>query len=359
MSITQPMNAVLLTGYGGPEKLVYTQVVRPMPQEGEVLIQVGACSLNNTDLNTRTGWYTAESDFEAVLQDTALKVVDNSTAWRQTPIQFPRIQGADIVGKVSDLGDNVDPSLHRQRVIVDPWIRNQSGISDRYVGSELDGGFADYVAIPASNVYPIHSSLSDVELACFPCAYSTAENMLVKGRVTAADTVLIMGASGGVGSALIQLCKLRQANVIAIASGSKKEFVQQLGADIVCERSQRLGEVLADYPITVYLDTVGGAYFSQLLKMLQVRGRYITCGAIGGPLVELDLRDLIYKDLEMIGATRMEAIVFQNLVNYINQDCLKPVVAKTFSLEQIKLAQAFFQHKKFCGKVVIKLDLRD
>ncbi|MEM9213852.1 MAG: alcohol dehydrogenase family protein [Cyanobacteria bacterium P01_F01_bin.150] len=349
------MKAVLLTGHGGPDKLAYTQISKPVPQKNEVLIKVSACSVNNTDLNTRTGWYTADSDFEAVLQDKALTTVETSTAWGRTSVQFPRIQGADIVGNAVEVGADVDPVIIGQRVIVDPWIRSQDGKSDRYVGSELDGGFAEYAAIPALNVYPVSSSLSDVELACFPCAYSTAENMLVKGRVTAADTVLIMGASGGVGSALVQLSKLRGATVIAVMSRNKEHYGRQLGADIIYGRDQNLMQALANHSITAYLDTVGGTYFSQLLKQLQIGGRYITCGAIAGPLVELDLRELIYKDLEMMGATQMTPTIFQGLINYINQNKLKPIVSKVFGLEEIKLAQKFFQSKDFCGKVVIKI----
>lgn len=275
------MNAVLLTGHGKPDKLVYTQVAKPSPQAGEVLIKVGACSVNNTDINARTGWYTAEKEFEAVLQDTAIASIESSTAWGQTAIAFPRIQGADIVGKAIEVGAGVDPKLLEQRVMVDPWIRGDSlgddskgnAPDDRYVGSELDGGFAEYAVIPASNVYPISSPLSDAELACFPCSYSTAENMLVKGRVTGRDTVLIAGASGGVGSALIQLCKLRGATVIAIASRSKHDFVRKLGADVVCDRNENPIDALADYGIIVYLDTVGGAHFPQLLKKLEVGGK--------------------------------------------------------------------------------------
>lgn len=353
--MTELMNAVLLTGHGGPEKLVYTQVEKPTPQPTEVLIQVGACSVNNTDINTRTGWYTAEQEFQEVLEDRASTEVDSSTTWGGVVIKFPRIQGADIVGEVVAVGDSVDPSLLHQRVMVDPWVRDPLGGDDRYVGSELDGGFAEYAVIPVTNVYPIHSPLSDAELAGFPCSYSTAENMLVKGRVSGEDTVMIMGASGGVGSALIQLCKLRGAKVIAIASSSKHEFVREMGADWVYERGPNLVESLGQHQITVYLDTVGGEYFAPLLKQLQVKGRYVSCGAIAGPMVPFDLRDLIYKDLELIGATRMEPSVFQNLVNYINENRLKPVLSKTFPLAEIKAAQEYFQRKSFCGKVAISI----
>ncbi|MEC4818648.1 MAG: alcohol dehydrogenase catalytic domain-containing protein, partial [Scytonema sp. PMC 1069.18] len=197
--MTELMNALVLTGYGGPEKLIYTKVPKPVPLQGEVLIKVGACSVNNTDLNTRTGWYTASESFESILQDMKKNDVDTSTSWQQAGIQFPRIQGADIAGKVVEISDDVNPELLNQRVIVDPWIRSDKLEEYQYIGSEIDGGFAEYAVVPASNIYPINSSLSDVELATFPCAYSTAENLLTKGRVSAEDTVLIMGASGGVG----------------------------------------------------------------------------------------------------------------------------------------------------------------
>jgi len=352
--MTQLMNAVLLTGFGGPEKLVYSQVPKPTPQQGELLIKVGACSVNNTDLNTRTGWYTAKEDFQAILHDYTKKEANTSTAWGQTNIQFPRIQGADIVGEVIEVASNVKSELLKQRVIVDPCIPpNEFQQQYQYVGSELDGGFAEYAKVPVTNVYPIHSSLSNVELATFPCAYSTAENMLTKGQISAGDTVLITGASGGVGSALIQLSKIRKATVIAIVGNNKETFAKELGADYVYCRDEPLATKLAQHQITLGLDVVGSKYFSIIMKALEVGGRYVSCGAIGNPLVDLDLRDLIYKDLQMNGATRLEPEVFPNLVKYLEQGLLKPLVAKVFNLTEIKEAQQFFQSKSFFGKVVI------
>ena len=351
--MTELMNAVILTGFGGPEKLVYTQVTKPIPQENEVLIKVGACSVNNTDINTRTGWYAAEDNFSEILQDTKRNNQVNSSCWTKNGTEFPRIQGADIVGNVVAVGDKVDKKLLDKRVIVDSWIRDESLDDYQYVGSELDGGFAEYAVITATNVYPINSSLSDVELATFPCSYSTAENMLTKGRINAADTVVITGASGGVGSALIQLSKIRGAKVIAIVSANKEHFAKDLGADYVYLRDEPLAANLEQHQITVALDVVGGNYFNLLIKTLKPRGRYVSCGAIGHPMVNLDLRDLVYKDLEMIGATRLEAEVFQRLVRYLEEGLLKPLVAKQFQLSEIKEAQQFFQTKGFFGKVVI------
>ncbi|MBC6474926.1 MAG: alcohol dehydrogenase family protein [Hormoscilla sp. GM102CHS1] len=353
--MTELMKAVILTEFGGPEKLVYTQVPKPVPKQGEVLIKVGACSVNNTDINTRTGWYAAEDNFQAILQDTKENDPKNTACWTQKGTEFPRIQGADIVGKVVEIGSDVEPQILQKRVIVDSWIREEKSDDYQYIGSELDGGFAEYAVVTATNVYPINSPLSDIELATFPCSYSTAENMLTKGRITAADTVVIMGASGGVGSALIQLSKIRGAKVIAIVGANKEAFAKDLGADRVYRRDDQLAVNLAEHKITVALDVVGDSYFNLMIKALAPRGRYVSCGAIGNPMVALDLRDLIYKDLEMIGATRLEPEVFQRLVRYIEEDILKPLVAKVFHLEQIKEAQQTFQTKGFFGKVVITI----
>ncbi len=350
--LTQLMNAVVLTGYGGPEKLIYTQVPQPTPEKGEILIKVGACSINNADINTRTGWYAAEEGFQEILQDTKSNEGGKAT-WNQTGVKFPRIQGADLVGKAVEVGQGVNPEILNQRVIVDPWIRTGQFAEYQYVGSEIDGGFAEYVVIPATNVYSINSSLSDAELATLPCAYSTAENMLTKGRVSAQDTVLITGASGGVGSAAIQLCKIRGATVIAIVGANKEHLAKTLGADYVYRRDQQLASNLANHQITVSVDVVGGEYFSLVFKSLVVGGRYVNSGAIAGPLVELDLRDLIYKDVEMKGANRFEPEVFQNLLGYIERGLLKPPVAQVFPLHEIQEAQKFFQSKTFFGKVVI------
>ncbi|NET28103.1 alcohol dehydrogenase family protein [Okeania sp. SIO1I7] len=354
--MTDLINAVILTGFGGPEKLVYTQIPKPTPKPGEVLIKVGACSVNNTDINTRTGWYAAEDNFQAILQDTKENNPHNTSCWTQHGTDFPRIQGADIVGKVIEIGENVDAKFLQQRVIVDSWIRSEDGNNYQYIGSELDGGFAEYTVVPVTNVYPINSSLSDLELATFPCAYSTAENMLTKGRIGAEDTVVILGASGGVGSALIQLSKIRGAKVIAIVGANKETFAKDLGADFVYQRDDKLAVNLERHQITVALDVVGGDYFNLMIKSLEPRGRYVSCGAIGNPIVTLDLRDLIYKDLEMIGATRLESDVFQRLVRYLEKGLLKPLVAKVFPLSEIKEAQQFFQTKGFFGKVVLNIN---
>ncbi len=346
------MNAFVLNGYGGPEKLVYTQVPKPTPQKGEILIKVGACSINNTDINTRTGWYAAEEGFQELLQDKKSYEEGKST-WNMMGVQFPRIQGADIVGVAVEIGEGVNPDILNKRVIVYPWIRTAQFADYQYVGSEIDGGFAEYAVVPATNVYSINSELPDTQLATLPCAYSTAENLLTNARVSAKDTVIITGASGGVGSAAIELCKIRGAVVIAIVGANKEHLAKELGADYAYARDVKLADNLAKHQVTVTVDLVAGEYFSLVFKSLVVGGRYVTSGAIAGPLVELDMRDLIYKDVEMKGSNRYGPEVFQNLLGYIERGLLNPRVAKVFPLSQMQEAQKFFQSKNFFGKVVI------
>ena len=191
----------------------------------EVLIKVSACGVNNTDINTRIGWYddSVEGDTTSAGADGLDSVEDDSIGgWGNTGIQFPRIQGADVCGRVVALGEDVAGDWMGQRVITDNWLRDWSEPMNRnksgYYGSERDGGFAQYTTMPITNVGRINSDWSDIELATLSCSYSTAEGMLERSRVTADDVVLVTGASGGVGSALIQMAGRRGAKVIALTT---------------------------------------------------------------------------------------------------------------------------------------------
>ena len=254
MNTPMHMHAALLTGHGGLEKLEYrTDVPAPAPAPGEVLVRVGACGMNNTDINTRIGWYdpavTTGTSVEAGTE--GLEEAPNDAAsWSRSTISVPHIQGADVVGAVAATGPGVAASRVGERVIVDPWLCDSDNPDDRdratYLGSERRGGFAQLVAVPSQNALTIESPLSDAELATFPCAYSTAENMLTRARVAAGETVLVTGASGGVGTGLVQLAKLRGATVIAVAGGDKLALVRDLGADATIARGKgELGEEVA------------------------------------------------------------------------------------------------------------------
>ncbi len=354
----QTMHAVYLTGHGGFEKLEYREDVPvPTPQANEVLINVTAAGINNTDINTRTAWYskavtTATSDGGSQGFDTANQ---EDSSWSGSTIQFPRIQGADCCGTIVAVGEGVSESRLGERVIVSSMhddFENPEAFKCYTFGSEMNGGFAQYAAVHSQAVYAVDSDWSDAELASIPCAYSTAENMLHRSKL-GAERVLITGASGGVGSAAVQLAKRRGAEVIALASPSKFEQVEALGADRVLARDADIVAALGADSIDLVVDLVAGSEWPKLLEVLKRGGRYATAGAIAGPMVELDVRTLYLKDLTFYGCTYQDEEVFQNLVAYIERNEIKPAVAATYPLNEIVQAQKDFLEKQFTGKLVL------
>ncbi len=336
------MFGVVLTGHGGPEKLVARDDLPvPVPGAGEVLVRVSAAGVNNTDINTRVGWYARQ----AGNLETA--------SWAGDPIQFPRIQGIDVCGFIAAVGDRVDTARVGERVLIEPCLRDVGGQTQKtpwFLGSECDGGFAEFVVVSQGHAHPVRSAMSDVELASFPCSYSTAENILTRCRVTREDTVLVTGASGGVGSAAIQLAKARGASVIAVTSPGKFSDIEKLGADRTIARDGALDE---SDGVDVVVDLVAGSRWAEYLSMLRPGGRYGVSGAIGGPIVELDVRTLYLKDLSFFGCTVLEPEVFPNLVRLIEDGRIRPLVAATYPLRDIAKAQAAFLEKKHVGKIVL------
>ncbi|NNC98693.1 MAG: zinc-binding dehydrogenase [Gammaproteobacteria bacterium] len=351
------MQGVYLTGHGGYDKLEFrNDIPTPMPAADEVLIRVGGAGVNNTDINTRIAWYskgvTGDTGMGAEVGFADAKNDDGS--WSGIDLQFPRIQGADCCGMVVAVGAAIDESRIGQRVLVRTMM-DESAADDLVgvcTGSERDGAFAQYMTTPSRHALAINSDWSDIELASIPCAYSTAEGMLHRADV-GAETVLVTGASGGVGSAAVQLAKRRDANVIAMASQIKFDDVKALGADRVIDRDAGLVEVLGHESVDVVLDLVAGPGWPQLLEVLKCGGRYAASGAIAGPIVELDVRTLYLKDLSFFGCTFQPDIIFKNLVRYIEAGEIRPVVAKSYPLSDIVAAQQDFIAKKFTGKLVL------
>ncbi|WP_136441802.1 alcohol dehydrogenase family protein [Pacificoceanicola onchidii] len=347
MAENNTMSGVVMTGHGGPEKLEWRDdLPMPVPGPRDVLIRVRAAAVNNTDINTRIGWY-SKGDADA-----------DDASWTGKALEFPRIQGADVCGEIVAVGQDVDQGRIGDRVLIEPCLREVDGaLQDPawYFGSECDGGFAQYTRVADRHAHKITCDLSDVELASFPCSYSTAENMLTRANVQAGDTVLVTGASGGVGSATVQLARARGATVIAVTSPAKAEALRDLGAERTLGRNDDLLAELGANSVDVVVDLVAGPKWPALLDVLRSGGRYAVAGAIGGPMVELDVRTLYLKDLSFFGCTVLEPQVFGNLIGRIERGEIKPLVAETHPLRDIGVAQQSFGEKGYIGKIVLEI----
>jgi NADPH:quinone reductase-like Zn-dependent oxidoreductase len=362
MTLPNTMSAFVLHRHGDMDALEFhTDWLMPKVGPDDVLIRVGACGLNNTDINTRSGWY-SKAVTEATTGDGYAEVDEEDPSWGGAPITFPRIQGADAVGEVVAVGQNVSQEMIGKRVMTDGWQRDWSDPMnmDRtgYYGSERDGGFAQYATADHRSVGVVESELSDAELATFICSYTTAEGMLARAEVGPDDVVLVTGASGGVGSALVQLAKRRGAIVVAMASQSKHEQMGALGADALLPRApgnlkSALQQAIGRDTVTVVADIVGGLYFGTIIDALARGGRYTCSGAIAGPLVELDLRTFYLRDLTFTGSTVVPLNIFPDVVGYIERGEVKPLLAATYPLADLKVAQQAFVDKLHMGNIVV------
>jgi len=353
------MKAVVTKGNGGYEQLDYRDVPIPEIGEGELLLQVLAAGVNNTEINTRLGWYSSTVTTSTIDMSDDEKERANAKAqadggWNEaTP--FPFIQGTDCCGRVVRVAPDVDKTLIGSRVLVRSCIRTNGweSLENIWIASDFDGAFAQFVKIDAKEVFPVNCDWSDAELGTIPCAYGTAENMVHRAQVTEGDRVLVTGASGGVGSAVVQLAKRRKATVIAIAGQEKIEKVKSIGADQVIARDDDVVACLGENTVEVVIDNVAGPNVTDMLKVLKRGGRYASSGAIAGPLVTLDMRTFYLKDLTLIGCTAWDEPIFPNLISYIEKGEIRPLLAQTFPLAQIVEAQRAFLKKRHVGKFVL------
>jgi NADPH:quinone reductase-like Zn-dependent oxidoreductase len=351
--VNETMRAVVTTGIGGYDRLDYREVPVPSPGPGELLLRVLAAGVNNTEINTRLGWYASSvSEGTDDVGEDPDDLIDGG--WNEaTP--FPLIQGTDCCGEVVAAGPSSDAGTVGARVLVRPCMRTHGfGRMDTvWLGSDVDGAFAQFLVVPASEVFPVACDWSDAELATLPCAYGTAENMVARAGVREGVRVLVPGASGGVGSAVVQLAKRRGAEVVAITGEAKRDAVRSVGADRVLLREDDPLEVLGPGSVDVVVDNVGGPGFGTMLELLRRGGRYVSSGAIAGPRVDLDLRRMYLGDLTLIGCTAWDEPVFPNLVAYVERGEIRPLLERTYPLERIAEAQRDFRTKRHVGKLVL------
>lgn len=342
------MRAVLLTGHGGLDMLEYVEDA-PISDlhADDVLVKIEACGLNNTDIWTRKAAYG-----------------DGDGGWKGD-LDFPIIQGGDITGELVEVGSNVSEGRIGERVLVDNALYAEatteflSLVEADLIGSERDGGYAEYAAVPAENTHPIDCPLSAPELATFPTTYVTAERMLNRADVEADDDVLVTGASGGVGTGLVQLAKRRGARVLGLTSSGKTDPVRAIGADETIARNQEdipaaIESWTEDGHVDVVADVVGGDLFQTFLEALRPGGPIVTAGAVAGPITDIDLRTVYLNQLEIVGSTMGTRSEFQDLVRYIENGEVEPVVAETYPLSEIREAQRHFVRNDYVGSIVVE-----
>ncbi|MEO0773656.1 MAG: zinc-binding dehydrogenase [Pseudomonadota bacterium] len=347
----QTMSGVYLMRHGGPEALEWrTDIPVPRPGKGQVLVRVLAAGVNNTDINTRIGWYASEvtsgtEDSDAVGEDAA-------GGWGGA-LAFPRIQGGDLCGQVVGVGQGVTVLPIGARVtcpINQPRPTEENPVGFEALGSEYDGAFAEYCVVQAADLYDVTASpLSDVEIAAIPTAFGTAAGLLHRARVGHGQQVLVTGASGGVGLAAVQLAAKMGARVTGVSSASKAQMVREAGATEVLER----GADLPEDQFHAVIDVVGGNIWPGLIDALRPGGHYAVAGAIGGPIVEADLRRIYLRDITIHGSTYQPPEVFAALIDMVNAGQVRPLISRTYPMQEIARAQQDFQSKRFAGKLVL------
>ncbi len=331
------MRAARLDSFGGPEALRYGDLPDPVPGAGQVLVRVRAAALNHLDLHVRAG----------------------NPAYK---IPLPHVLGNDIAGEVVGTGERVLVAPGVSCWECRPCLEGRDNLcrSYRILGADGGwGGYAELCAVPARNLIPIPAGLSFEQAAAVPLTFLTAWHMLKGlGRTRPGETVVVMGAASGVGSAAIQLAKLLEARVIAVSSSEEKlAAARGLGADETLLLGpaglKPLRKLTGPAGADVVFEHVGGAFFPDLVRALAPGGRLITCGATAGPQVTLDLRHVFFKELSILGAKMGPQAELRGLMGYFASGRLQAVVDKVFPLSEARAAHERLAARQQFGKVVL------
>jgi len=342
------MNCQQLIKHGGINNYKYTKTVMPQLTKDNVIIRVMACSINNTDIWTRKGLYSKDSE----------------DGWNPN-FKLPIIQGADISGYVYDILDN--KRLIGKKVLVYPVI-NYNNYSDKidiitqckYLGSEINGGYSHYCSVPIENIVivPTYCKLNYFELASFPTAYMTALHMINRIEWSTNIKTLVTGASGGVGFALLNLLKLKNINVIGLSSNNKKEKLESITqCKIISRECYNLEELLINENsgelYDVIFDVVAGDIVNTLIDVIKPNGTYICSGAISGREVSVYWPNFYLKHLNLLGSMLATKEEFIELCFLIFNGSIKPQIYKIYPLIDLSLAQLDFERKEHIGKIIL------
>ncbi|MEL6890128.1 MAG: zinc-binding dehydrogenase [Actinomycetota bacterium] len=335
------MTAAVTMRHGGPDATeIRTDWPVPDTGAGDVRVRITAAALNNTDIWSRRGAYGTSEDPNAVV------------GWKGVPLDFPRIQGIDAAGVVESVGDGVDTNLLGRRVIIDPVVTYAGDFPVDIMGSETDGGFAEYHVCGVHRVHDVTDSpLTDAQLACLPTAYGTALGMVNRAECAAGERVFVTGSSGGVGSAAIQLLADRGCHVIARTSPTKERVVEGWGAAEVSVRG--VDPISGTAEVDAVIDVVGGDEFPDLVDRLRDGGRLAVAGAIAGPVITLDLRRLYLRQRRLVGSTMHTPRDVAELARIASVGGVDPSVDEIYPLTRLHDAQARFERKDFSGKLVV------
>ncbi|WP_353109423.1 zinc-binding dehydrogenase [Salinisphaera dokdonensis] len=366
--LPETMSAMLLTGHGGIDKLVYdSNVPTPTAAAGEVLVQVTATAKNNTDRKAREGLYpTKDAD------DVTSFAIGGSPT-----LTFPRVQGADVVGRVAAVGEGVATTRIGERGLLDFNIyadaRRDINLTPDYYGHGADGGYAEYVAVPADQFHAVdNDDLSDAQLASMGmCSYQTGYHMLTAAGVKAGERVLVTGASGGVGTALIQMCRVIGAIPYALSTPDKADALRALGAEAVFDRADmddftaKVREVTHDEPFDAVMDLVGGDMTHRFIDTMifdmtrrRTYPRLSIAGASGGNVSEMLWTRIYLYQVQIFGVSHGTRAEAEQLVAWIRSGDLKPVLHAAFKLSDLHEAERYFMDRSsnYLGKIVIVPD---
>ncbi len=339
------MRAAIFHEHGGPEVVRIEQVQRPTPGRGEVLVQVRASAMNHLDLWVRRG----------------------------IPIEttMPHIGGSDIAGVIAEVGDEVDAARVGERVVINPslwcgrcWAcaRGEESMCVRFriLGEHTDGGLAEFVAAPADRVYRIPDEMAFEDAAAIPISYMTAWRALVtRAALKPGEDVLVIGASGGTALAAVQIAKLMGARVFAVTKGAEKAArIKELGADVVYDRGEvdwakELYRETGKQGVDVVVENVGTPTWNASVRSLGRGGRLVTYGGTGGAKVELDVRVMFWKQLNVLGTTMASRGEFEDLLRVVFAGRLKPVIDSVLPLDEARTAHERLEAGGQLGKIVL------
>src|SRR4051794_16117626 len=338
------MKAVRIHEFGGPEVLRYEDVPDPQPRKDQVLVRIKASAMNHLDLWVRKGL---------------------------PGVTLPHILGSDVAGEVVEVGEYVTGFKSGQRVLLAPMhfcnrcAKCVAGLQNQcpefsVLGNRVEGGNCELIAVPAVNVIPIPDSLDFVQAASVPLVFLTAWHMLTgRASIRPGQTVLVLGASSGVGIAAIQIAKLFRATVISTAGNqSKLEKARALGADYLINHyqqkiSEEVRKITNKQGVDIVIEHVGPATWDESVKSLKPAGTLVTCGATTGPNVGIDLRFVYSRQLSLLGSYMGTMSELYEVLGHVFAGRVKPVVDKVFPLQEIRAAHQYMEHSQMFGKIVL------